>query len=373
MPGPEGEPVLLTVLFSPAPESKIKGFLLGPPGDTAAPPPSVSESELPKAAAELVAQARGRGFVGQALLAHRGEILLGQAYGEADRATHRPITLDTPINLASNNKMFTALLIAQLVEEGKLDWSDRVGKFLPDWPNADVRDKVTIEHLLTHTSGLGEYWGPAHSAKAPTLDTVAEYAELFRDDKPAAEPGKEFKYSNNGFVLLGLVAEKVTGRDYYELVRERIYARAGMKHSDHFLSTDGSAGYAIGYQADGSDNLGRLALRGSPAGGGYASANELLVFANALLDGKLVKPETLALMTSGHARMGPEMSYGYGFGVTAQPEKHFGHDGGTPGTSSSFEVFPESGYIVIVQANTGQGSQALATQLIGLVAARRRG
>ena len=189
IPGPEGEPVLFTVLFSPAPESKIRGFLLGAPGDTAAPPPSVAESELPKAAAELVAQARGRGFVGQALLARRGEVL----FGEADRATHRPITLDTPINLASNNKMFTALLVAQLVEQGKLDWNDKVGKFLPDWPNADVRDKVTIAHLLTHTSGLGEYWGPAHSAKAPTLDTVAEYAELFREDRPADEPGKEFK------------------------------------------------------------------------------------------------------------------------------------------------------------------------------------
>jgi CubicO group peptidase (beta-lactamase class C family) len=281
--------------------------------------------------------------------------------------------LDTPINLASNNKMFTALLIAQLVEEGRLGWGDKVGKFLPDWPNADVRDKVTVAHLLTHTSGLGEYWGPAHAAKAPTLDTVAEYADLFRDDKPADSPGKDFKYSNNGYVLLGLIAEKATGRDYYDLVRERIYARAGMQHADHFRSSDAAAGFAIGYQADGSNNIGRLALRGSPAGGGYASANELLLFANALLDGTLVKPQTLALMTTGHAPMGPEMAYGYGFGVTARPEKHFGHDGGTPGTNSSFEVFPESGDIVIVQSNTGDGSQALARQLIGLVAGRKRG
>ena len=373
LPGPEGEPVLLTVLFSPAPESKINGFRLGPPEEAAPPPPSVPEAELPKAIADIVAQARGKGFVGQALVARRGEVLFGQSYGEADRATHRAITLDTPINLASNNKMFTALLIGQLVEEGKLGWDDKVGKFLPDWPNAEVRDKVTIAHLLSHSSGLGDYWSPAHAAKAPTLDTVAGYAELVREDKPAATPGQAFKYSNNGYVLLGLIAEKATGRDYYELVRERIYARAGMQHADHFRNTDAAAGFALGYHADGSNNVGRLALRGSPAGGGYASANDLLLFANALLDGKIVKPATLALMASGHATMGPEMSYGYGFGVTAKPEKHFGHDGGTPGTNSSFEVFPESGYIVIVQSNTGQGSQGLARQLIGLVAARKQG
>jgi CubicO group peptidase (beta-lactamase class C family) len=372
LPGPEGEPLLFTVLFSPAPESKIRGFLLGPPDEAAPPPPSVAESELPKAIADIVAQARTKGFVGQVLVARRGEVLFGQAYGEADRASYRAITLDTPINLASNNKMFTALLIGQLVEEGKLAWDDKVGKFLPDWPNAEVRQKVTVAHLLSHTSGLGEYWGPAHAAKAPTLDTVAEYAELFREDKPAATPGTEFKYSNNGYVLLGLIAEKATGRDYYELVRERIYARAGMQHAEHYLKSDATAGFAIGYQADGTDNIGRLALRGSPAGGGYASARDLLLFANALLDGKLVKPQTFALMTTGHAPMGPEMAYGYGFGVTAKPEKHFGHDGGTPGTNSSFEVFPDSGYIVIVQSNTGQGSQPLSRRLIALIEARKR-
>jgi CubicO group peptidase (beta-lactamase class C family) len=367
-----GAPLRFSVLLSPAPESKIRGFVLGTPDDAPPPAPVVKEEELPKVIADLVAIAAGKGFTGQVLVARNGEELFAHAYGEADRTTHRPISLDTPINLASNNKMFTALLIAQLVEEGKLGWDDKVGKYLPDWPNADVREKVTIAHLLTHTSGLGEYWGDAHQAKLGTLDTVAEYADLFRDDKPAATPGVDFKYSNNGYVLLGLIAEKVTGRDYYELVRERIYARAGMTHTDHYLNTDSAHGLAIGYLADGSSSAGRLALRGSPAGGGYASARDLLAFANALREGKLVKPETLARMTTGIAPMGPDMAYGYGFGVTSKPEKHYGHDGGTPGTNSSFEVFPDSGYVVIVQSNTGQGSQPLARQLISLIENRKK-
>jgi D-alanyl-D-alanine carboxypeptidase len=369
----QGESIVFSVLLSPAPESKIRGFLLGAPDPDAGPAPAaVDEARLPEAIAEQAAQAAANGFTGQILVAHKGEVLFAHAYGEADRGTHRAMTLDTPVNLASNNKMFTAVLVAQLVEEGKLGWDDKVGKYLPDWPNADVRDKVSIANLLTHTSGLGDFWGPAHEAKLASLDTVAEYAALVREDKPALEPGKDFRYSNNGYVLLGLIVEKVTGRDYYELVRERIYARAGMQHADHYLATDTKPGYAIGYLADGSSSAGRLALRGSPAGGGYASARDLLAFANALQGGKLVKPLTLARMTSGIAAMGPDMAYGYGFGVSAVPEKHFGHDGGTPGTNSSFEVFPDSGYVVIVQSNTGQGSQPLSRKLISLIETRKR-
>lgn len=368
----DGEKIRFTVALDASQEHKIRGLLIGPDEDAAPPPPSVSEAELPKAIEAMVAAARAKGFVGQVLVAKREQPLFAQAYGDADRGTHRALTLDTPVNLASNNKMFTALLIAQLVEEGKLDWDDKVGKFLPDWPQAAVRDKVTVANLLTHTSGLGEYWGPEHEARMATLDTVAEYAELVRADKPAEVPGKDFKYSNNGYVLLGLIAEKATGRDYYELVRERIYQRAGMVHADHYANTDNSSGFAIGYLADGSSSAGRIALRGSPAGGGYASANDLLAFANALLAGKLVQPATLARMTTGHAPMGPDMAYGYGFGVTSRPEKHFGHDGGTQGTNSSFEVFPDSGYVVIVQSNTGNGSQPLSQRLIGLIEARKR-
>jgi CubicO group peptidase (beta-lactamase class C family) len=371
MTGPDGEKLAFTVALGPAPERKIRGFRLDAPEATEPPPPAVAEAALPQAIAGAVEEARGKGFVGQVLVAKGGEVLFEHAFGEADRANHRAMTLDTPVNLASNNKMFTAVLVAQLVEEGKLDWDDPVGKFLPHWPLAGVRDKVTVAHLLTHTSGLGDYWNAAHQAKLATLDTVAEYAQLFREDAPAETPGKEFKYSNNGFVLLGLIAEKVTGRDYYDLVRERIYARAGMVHADHFRSDDARAGFAIGYLQDGTSSIGRIALRGSPAGGGYASARDLLAFAQALQAGKLVKPETLARMSTGHAAMGPDMAYGYGFGVTARPEKHFGHDGGTPGTNSSFEVFPDSGYVVIVQSNTGGGSQPLARRLIALVEARR--
>jgi CubicO group peptidase (beta-lactamase class C family) len=316
-----------------------------------------------------VEQRAAQGFSGAVLVARHGAPVYANACGEADRATHRANTLDTPFNLASDNKMFTAVLVAQLQEQGKLAWDDPVGRFLPDWPQADVREKVTIGHLLTHTSGLGDYWGPAHQAQAATLDTVAAYAGLLRDDAPAATPGQAFRYSNNGYVLLGLIAERITGQDYYSLVRERIYGPAGMAHADHFRNGDPASGVALGYDREGA--IAPLALRGSPAGGGYASANDLLRFATALEDGTLVRKDTLARMTTGRATMGEDIAYGYGFGVSAGRQRHYGHDGGSPGANASFEVYPDSGYVVIVLANVGQGSRELARQLGGLVLARK--
>ena len=367
---PGGGNLKFSVLLGPPPDSLINGFTVQP-DEAATPPPAVAEADLPKAIADLMQQQGGNGFSGAVVVAHEGQPIFAHAYGEADRAARRVNTLDTPFNLASNNKMFTALLIAQLEEEGKLAWNDTVGKFVPDWPQAEVREKVTIEHLLTHTSGLGEFWGPAHDAKAASLDTVAEYADLIRSDAPAAEPGRNFRYSNNGYVLLGLIAEKITGKSYYDLVRERIYRPAGMVHSDHYLTTDTGSGVAIGYQRDGSPNTPHLALRGSPAGGGYASANDLLRFAGALEGGKLVSKGTLAYMTTGRAAMGPHIAYGYGFGVSDAAGKHYGHNGGAPGVHAAFEVFPASGYVVVVLSNSDAGASDIAQQLIGMVQAKR--
>jgi CubicO group peptidase (beta-lactamase class C family) len=372
-----GENLRFTVLLGPPPESKIDGFTLmpGEAGESDQPVqddavPAVAAAELPKAIASVMDRQKARGFTGAVIVARKGKPLFARAYGEADRASRRANTLDTPFNLASLNKMFTAVLVAQLQEQGKLAFSDMVGKWLPDWPQADVRDKVSIDNLLTHTSGLGMYWGPAHDAKAATLDTAAEYGELFRDDVPAAEPGKRFQYSNNGYALLGLIVERISGKDYYALVRERIYRPAGMRHSDHYLSTDTESGFALGYDAQGKPFASDMALRGSPAGGGYASANDLLRFATALEDGRLLKQDTLAKMTRGYARMGDDMAYGYGFGVTRGKETHYGHTGGTPGADVSFEVFPESGYVVIVLSNQAAQSRDIAQALAGLVLAR---
>jgi CubicO group peptidase (beta-lactamase class C family) len=370
------------VLLTPEPEAKINGIMLQPNDEDIPMPPPPAASATPSNAlpaapttasladrAQAAAAQYADGFSGVVIVAKHGKPVFAQAYGLANSANKRANTLDTPFDLASNNKMFTALVIARLVEQGKLNWNDKVGKYLPKWPQKTVRDHVTIAHLLTHTSGLGMYWGEQHDKQRDSLDTVSDYANLMRNDKPAAQPGGQFSYSNNGYVLLGLIAEKVSGKDYYQLVREQVYQRSGMTHSDHFRKNDHGSGIAIGYDDSGSANTAELALRGSPAGGGYASANDLLHFALALQAGKIVRPQTLATMTQGVVAMGPGMRYGYGFGVSADTPRHFGHLGGAPGAHAAFEIYPDSDIVVIVLANSAKNAREMTQALNASVAA----
>jgi CubicO group peptidase (beta-lactamase class C family) len=365
------------LLLTPEPEAKISGIMLqpddkdmvisAPPGASSAPGIAALSVSKDAPLAERVQAAAAQyadGFSGAVLVAKQGEAIFAQAYGQADRTSKRANTLDTPFNLASNNKMFTALVIAHLVEQGKLNWHDKVGKYLPKWPQKIVRDQVTLAQLLTHTAGLGMYWNAQYDKQRDSLDTVGEYAALFRNEAPAAKPGAKFAYSNNGYVLLGLIAEKVSGKDYYPLVRELVYQPAGMTHSDHYRKTDHSHSVAIGYDGAAATTA-ELALLGSPAGGGYASANDLLRFALALQAGKIVKAETLALMTQGIVAMRPGMGYGYGFGVSADAPRHFGHLGGSPGVHAALEIYPDSGVVVIVLANSARNAMEM-TQTLGI-------
>lgn len=360
-------------------QARIAGLGLQPgaPPEQSGPVGPVKESELGAAAKAFIDERIAKGFAGAVILARDGKPVFAVANGEADRVAHRANTLDTPINMGSMNKMFTALVIGRLVEQGKLGWDDKVGKHLKDWPQARVRDEVTIAQLLAHTSGLKAYWGEEHDRRAAELDTVKEYAELCDDQAPAFTPGERFEYSNCGFVVLGAVAERVTKKDYYELVREVVYRPAGMTNSDHYDRRDESSKRAIGYLASGEDNFGYLAKRGAPAGGGYASANDLLRFATALRAGKIVEPETLKALTTGRVAMGGGPGggamYGYGFGViSGEGESFFGHNGGAPGVSADLAMFA-SGWTVIVLSNQDRGAGSIAQRLQRMVGTRTPG
>ena len=352
----------------------------------------LKESALPAAIRAFVDERAAKGFSGAVIVAKDGVPVFAAASGEADRATHRGNTLDTPINLGSMNKMFTAVAIGRLVEQGKLGWDDKVGKHLPDWPQRQVRDEVTIAQLLSHTSGLKAYWGEEHDRRAAELDTVKEYGELCDDQAPAFTPGERFEYSNCGFVVLGLIAERAAKKDYYALVRELVYRPAGMVNSDHYDRPDEASKRAIGYLLSGEDNMKFLAKRGAPAGGGYASANDLLRFATALNAGRIVSKATLATLTTPRMRMGPPgpppppdakpgerrgpppgAMYGYGFGViSGEGESFFGHNGGAPGVSADLAMFP-SGWTVIVLSNVDRGAGSIAQRLQRMVGTREPG
>jgi hypothetical protein len=146
-------------------------------------------------------RARGDAFAGALLVARHGKVLLQDAWGRANRDSGTPNTLDTRFRIGSMNKMFTAVATLQLIEAGKLALDDPIGKYLRDYPNKDVASKVTVRHLLTHTGGTGDIFGPEFEQNRLKLRTHADYVKLFGSRGLTHEPGARFEYSNYGFVL----------------------------------------------------------------------------------------------------------------------------------------------------------------------------
>ncbi|MFL6276897.1 MAG: serine hydrolase domain-containing protein [Blastocatellia bacterium] len=333
-----------------------------PPEAAAAPAGRLSEAEVTQSlAAFLEERAKDDRFSGVVLLAREGKPFFVKAYGLADKARNLPNNPQTKFNLGSMNKMFTAVAIAQLAEQGKLSIDDKVGKFLPDYPNKDVANKVTIHHLLTHTSGLGSYWNAKFDARRAQIKTVADYLALFADEPLLFEPGARFEYSNSGFIVLGAIVEKVSGQSYYDYVRKHIYEPAGMKNTDAYQMTEDTPNLAMGYTNLGPDdrpasgprrpNTETRPNRGGPAGGGYSTVEDLLRFATALQEHKLLSAKMTELITTGKVSMGPG-KYGYGFGdMQVNGQRFIGHNGGAPGIGSDLSIFPELGYVAVVMTN----------------------
>ncbi len=295
-------------------------------------------------------------FSGVALVAQDGKPLFQKAYGQANKSHNIANNLTTKFNLGSMNKMFTSVAIAQLVQRGKLSFDDKVGKILPDYPNKDVREKVTIHHLLTHTSGLGSYWNKKFDEKRMTIRTVADYLSLFAEDPLLFEPGVRFNYSNSGFIVLGAIIEKVTGQNYYDYARENIFKPAGMNDTDYYEQSKQTPNLAMGYTTHNAENArventSSRPNRGGPAGGGYSTVGDLVKFHQALQSGKLINAETLKTITSAKGK-DPKNGYAYGFGNRVVNGKHsFGHNGGAPGISAELTMFPETNVTVVLLSN----------------------
>jgi CubicO group peptidase (beta-lactamase class C family) len=336
--------------------------------------PAVRPVQLPATiAAHIRAEHQAQRFSGAVLVARGDAIVHAQAIGLADRRSGRVNTLDTPINLGSINKMFTAIAIAQLQAAGRLEWHDTVGKHLPHFPNAAIRDQVTIHQLLTHTSGVGSYWNDAYAANKHRIDTQQQFLQTFVDQPLLFKPGERIEYSNGGPVILGLVIEALSGRRYEDYVRQHIYQPAGMKHSDHFRRDDRKAGFALGYiPTDGGrwlDNQRDLGLSGSAAGGGYASALDMHRFSRALSEQRLLSRSQLEVLWKPYTQPGP-IGYGYLFSVGHTAGRRWvGHNGGAPGISAEFMHYPDDGLVIIVLANQDNAATPMREWLHALLEA----
>jgi CubicO group peptidase (beta-lactamase class C family) len=302
-------------------------------------------------------------FSGTVLIAKDGQPFYTRVHGLASKRYNVPNQLDTKFNLGSMNKMFTGVAIMQLVEQGKLSVDDLVGKYLPDLPKKEIAEKVTIHQLLTHTSGMQDYWDELFDAHWWQIKTVDQMAELIFEDSLLFEQGSEFHYSNSGPIVLGMVIEKITGQSYFDYIRENIYQPAGMINTDCYEMDRPVPNLAIGYTKvnyDGEfdpeggyrNNLFLHAGKGGPAGGGFSTVEDLLKFDIALRENKLISKESFDILTTGKIDRRPGSMYAYLFmDRNVNGQRIIGHGGGAPGINANLAMFLDSGYTIAVMAN----------------------
>lgn len=301
--------------------------------------PGRTEPQIAAAIADYARTLTDAGrFSGVVLAAHGSQIVVARAYGLADVAAHTASTVETRFNIGSLDKLFTRAAIAQLAEAGKLALGDTVRKHLPDLAIAGA-DQITIQMLLDHRSGLGDLFGPRYDAAPPSrLRELADWVPLFVDEPLGFPPGTSERYSNAGFLVLGLIIEKVSGERYRSYVARHIFAPAGMTRTGPWVLDETVPDRATGYmrldpaKPDRVPNTPTLSGRSTSAGGSFSTAGDLLRFWQALRASKLMSATWTRWMLP-----------------AADAHRLVNFGGGAPGLNASIELGDD--WTVIVLAN----------------------
>ena len=333
---------------APPKGARIMGHPVPPPAGVN--PSATNDDDLAAKVQQHIASFHGDdAFSGAILIAHKNNIIFEQAWGLADTAKSVPNTIDTQFCLGSMNKMFTAVAILQLVQQGKLALDKPLATWWPDYPNHDLAARVTVRQLLSHTGGTGDIFTPEYATHRLDIRTLADYVKLFGNRPVTFTPGSRMQYSNYGFILLGRLIELTSGQTYESYVRQHIYIPAGMLHTDSRPESDHVQGRAIGYSKGPNGlapNTDSMPWSGTSAGGGYSTVRDLERFAQALQMGRLLDPALLKQATTDDAT---HPRYGLGFYVL--PNGAYGHGGGSPGINGELHILPQTGYILIALAN----------------------
>ncbi len=310
-------------------------------------------AQTPEARVEQVIQSyvADNTFMGTVLIAKGGNIILDKGYGYANLEWQVPNTPETKFRLGSVTKQFTAASILLLEERGKLKTGDLVKKYIPDAPAA--WDKVTIFHLLTHTSGILSFTGlPEYPSLEKNPATPEDLIGHFKDKPLEFEPGSKFKYSNSGYLLLGYLIDKVSGQKYPQFVKENIFTPLGMRDSGYDSNAAVIPHRASGYTKQPGNNeiqnTGYIDMTiPYSAGALYSTTHDLLKWEQALYGGKLLKPESLRKMTTPY-----KDSYAFGLFISeAQGHKKYDHGGGIEGFNTELAYYPDDHLAIIALAN----------------------
>lgn len=353
----------LGLLFLIAPLAVPTGPALGKPASMAAPPAAParpappSDAEIARQLDALLAPLLPADQPGAAVLvARNGKAIYRRGFGLADVEKKVPVAPEAVFRIGSVTKQFTSALVMRLVDQGKLALADPITKYLPDYPTQG--QLITIENLLTHTSGIANYTElPAFQGVMTQALSHEAMTDLFKNEPRAFPPGEGWAYSNSGYYLLGVIIEKVTGRSYAENLQKEIFGPLGMTHSGYGKDTPSFPGEAHGYNREGDRvvpaNPLSMALPFA-AGSIVSSVDDLLKWDNGLNAGKVLKPESLKrTFTPFVQKNGRTSGYGYGW-VMGEYEGHpiQQHNGGINGFVSQVARLPEDHIYVAMLVNT---------------------
>ncbi|HJX26921.1 MAG TPA: serine hydrolase [Thermoanaerobaculia bacterium] len=317
---------------------------------------AISNTELAQYADRLLAETYPADQPGAtALVVRSGETVLRKGYGLANLELGVPMQPDMVLELGSVTKQFTGAAILMLQDRGQLSVNDEVTKYLPDYPTHG--QKITLDHLLTHVSGIPSYTGlPEWSAQWRQDITVDQLIALFKDKPLEFAPGEKWSYNNSAYVLLGAVIEKVSGKTYEDFIEQEIFAPLGMKRASYVNLREIVPGRASGYDKQGDKYLNTQYLSMSQpysAGALMSNVDDLALWDQALSNGKLLKKESLDRMfTPVKLNSGMTTKYGYGWAVwDFEGTRIIEHGGDIFGFSSQVTRVPAEKLLVVVLTN----------------------
>lgn len=355
---------------------------------------NVNPTTLKNFSAEFQSMCSYQQFSGTVLVAIDDKIIFEKACGYANRSFNNLNSLNTKFNLGSVGKIFTSVAIAQLIQANKITLSTSLSNVLPKWLPQDISNKITIDQLLIHAAGLGNFMNNnkwKEGADNALFINTDNYKSIIAEDKQLFKPGTSQSYSNNGYIILGAIIEAATKKSYINYIKQEIFKPADMKDTDIYRMDEPVINRADGYvylcelgKCRWRNNYYQVPFNGTSAGGIYSTAGDLFKFSRALHEYKFLnQPLTQQILSGEIVTRSKDIAvdiaiksyrinnieipenfspYGFagawnslGFAVWQNPTL-VGHTGGTAGVSSFFATSSDGKYTIIILSNlTGSG------------------